>query len=267
MYAFNFHRAETLDQALELLLSCDDPKILAGGHTLLPTMKQRLANPSDLVDIASIEALKGIQHNGAILSIGAMETHSQVADSPIVKAIIPGLAALAGQIGDPHVRNRGTLGGSLANNDPTADYPAACLALKAIVHTTRRQINAEDFFTDMFETALDDQEIITRVDFPVPELSAYAKFPNPASRYAIAGVFIAKTQNTVEVAVTGAGPVVFLAKDFAQALSRSFDPSALSGVAISPEGLNADIHASAAFRAHLVGIMAQQAVSTALNQT
>ncbi len=264
MYAFNYHRAETLDQAQDLLAHYDDPKILAGGHTLLPTMKQRLANPSDLVDIAAISALKDIQHVGSMLSIGALETHAHVATSPIVQQAIPGLAALAGQIGDPHVRNRGTLGGSIANNDPAADYPAACLALSALIHTTRRHIKAQDFFIDLFETALEEHEIITRVEFPVPETSAYAKFPNPASRYALVGVYVAKTRNGVDVAVTGAGPVVFLATDLAEALTRSFMPGALDGVSINPEQLNDDLHASAAYRAHLIGIMTRQAVTTAL---
>ncbi len=266
MYAFTYHGAETLEQAQELLASGDDPKILAGGHTLLPTMKQRLANPSDLIDIAGINALSGITLTGAALSIGAMETHAQVADSPVAQRAIPGLAALAGQIGDPHVRNRGTIGGSLANNDPAADYPAACLALGALIHTTQRQIKAQDFFTDLFETSLEEHEIITRIEFPTPEISAYAKSPNPASRYALVGVYVARTQNGVQVAVTGAGPVVFLATGFSQALERSFSRGALNGVTVSPEGLNADLHASAAYRAHLIGIMARQAVTTALSQ-
>jgi len=267
MYAFHYHRAETLDQAEDLLKQCEDPKLLAGGHTLLPTMKQRLASPSDLIDLSALSALKGATYAGRILSIGALETHREVADSDIVQKALPGLARLAGQIGDPHVRNRGTLGGSIANNDPAADYPAACLALGAVIHTTQRQIAAQDFFTDLFETALEASEIVTRVEFPAPELSAYAKFPNPASRYALVGVYVAKTGNDIKVAVTGAGPVVFLATDLAEALRNSFTPGALDGVTIEPKGLNDDLHASADYRAHLIRLMARQAIATALGQT
>src|SRR5262245_7033359 len=205
MYTFEYHRAQSVSDAAKLLASRPDAKLLAGGHTLIPTMKLRLASPKALVDLSHVAELKGIEKKGNALVIGAMTTHAEVADSPIVKSSIPGLAALAGGIGDPHVRHRGTIGGSVANNDPSADYPAALLALSATIGTNSREINADAFFTGLFSTTLQDGEIITRISFPVPTKFAYAKFANPASRYALVGVAVAQTGGTARVAVTGAG--------------------------------------------------------------
>lgn len=264
MYETNYHRPATLEQAAALLAANPDAKLLAGGQTLLPTMKQRLAAPSDLIDIGRLEELRFVRHEGGVLSIGAGIRHAEVARDETVRRVIPGLAGLAGEIGDPQVRNMGTIGGSVANNDPAADYPAAVLALAATIHTTQRAIPADDFFTGMFETALEENEILTRIDFPVPERAAYAKFRNPASRYAMAGVFVAKSASGVRVAVTGAGPSVFRVAEMEQALSARFSPDALAGIAVSPEGLNSDIHGAADYRAHLVAVMARKAVEKAL---
>ncbi len=264
MYPFSYHRAQTLDDATSLLTQGDDPLLLAGGQTILPTMKQRLAMPSDLIDVGHLSELKGISVDGSTIRVGAGEKHADVANSPEVQKHIPGLAALAGHIGDPHVRYMGTLGGSIANNDPSADYPAACLGLGATIHTNRKSILADDFFKDLFETALEPGDIITHVTFPIPDKSGYAKFPNPASRYAIVGVYVALTQNAARLAVTGAGPVVFRVPDMETALSRSFDPKVIESIKISPDGLNQDLHATAEYRAHLVTVMAKRAVSAAL---
>jgi aerobic carbon-monoxide dehydrogenase medium subunit len=264
MYDFNYHRPSSLDEAVTLLGQGEDVKVLAGGHTLLPTMKQRLAAPSDVVDLSRIAALKGIEATANAVRIGAATSHADVAASGEVRGRIPALAALAARIGDPHVRNRGTLGGSIANNDPNADYPAACLALGATIVTTKREIAADDFFVDMFETALDEDEIITRVDFPVPRRAGYAKFPNPASRYALVGVFVAEGGDDIRVAVTGAGPCVFRVPEMEAALGGDFSAAALEDIKVDADGLNADIHASADYRAHLVGVMARRAVEAAL---
>ncbi len=264
MYDFNYHRPSSLDEAVTLLGQGEDVKVLAGGHTLLPTMKQRLAAPSDVVDLSRIAALKGIEATEGAVRIGAATSHADVAASGEVRNRIPALAALAARIGDPHVRNRGTLGGSIANNDPNADYPAACLALGATIVTTKREIAADDFFVDMFETALDEDEIVTRVDFPVPRRAGYAKFPNPASRYALVGVFVAEGGDGIRAAVTGAGPCVFRVPEMEAALGHDFSPAALEGIKVDAGGLNADIHASADYRAHLVGVMARRAVEAAL---
>ncbi len=261
MYAFEYHRPSTLAEAAQLLASRPEAKLLAGGHTLLPTLKQRLAQPSDLVDLSAIAELRGIREEGGGLTLGATVRHGEVEGSDLVRRVIPALAELAAEIGDPQVRNRGTIGGSIANNDPAADWPAGLLGLGATVRTNRREIAADDFFTGMFETALEEDEIITAVHFPRPEKAAYAKFPNPASRYAIVGVFVARTANGVRVAVTGAGPCVFRADEIERALSADFSPQALDGVAISPDDLNSDIHASAEYRAHLVKVMARRAVA------
>ena len=261
MYAFEYHRPSTLAEAAQLLASRPEAKLLAGGHTLLPTLKQRLAQPSDLVDLSAIAELRGIREEGDGLTLGATVRHGEVEGSDLVRRVIPALAELAAEIGDPQVRNRGTIGGSIANNDPAADWPAGLLGLGATVRTNRREIAADDFFTGMFETALEEDEIITAVHFPRPEKAAYAKFPNPASRYAIVGVFVARTANGVRVAVTGAGPCVFRADEIERALSADFSPQALDGVAISPDDLNSDIHASAEYRAHLVKVMARRAVA------
>jgi carbon-monoxide dehydrogenase medium subunit len=263
MYNFDYHRPASLEEAASALTSGDDPKIVAGGMTLVPTLKQRLAMPSDLVDLGGIAEIKGVCEEDGAVVIGAMTTHAEVASNDIVKAKIPALAALAGGIGDPQVRNRGTIGGSIANNDPAADYPSAVVGLGATVRTNKREIAGDDFFTGLFETALADDEIIVSVSFPVPEAAAYQKFDNPASRYAIVGVFVAKTGGGVRVAVTGAGPCVFRQSEMEQALSGSFSADAISGISTSADGLNSDIHASAEYRAHLVGVMARRAVAAA----
>ena len=261
MYEFNYHQPASLDQVAQLIGANEEAKIVAGGMTLIPTLKQRLAKPSDLVDLAKIDSLKGIREEGDALVIGAMTRHVDVERSPVVKRAIPVLSELAGLIGDPAVRNRGTIGGSIANNDPAADYPAAVVGLAGTVRTTKREIAAEDFFTGMFETALEPDEIITAVRLPKPQAAAYQKFRNPASRYAIVGVFVARTSGGVRVAVTGAGPSVFRVPEMEQALARSFTPDAIKDIAIPDDDLNSDIHASAEYRAHLVNVMARRAVA------
>jgi carbon-monoxide dehydrogenase medium subunit len=263
MYAFEYHRPKTVAEAVSLLQGASDGKFLAGGHTLIPTLKQRLASPSDIVDLGAIAELKGIRQEGDRLIVGALTTYSEVVESETARSAIPALAQLASHIGDSQVRNRGTIGGSIANNDPASDYPAAVLGLNATVRTNQREIAADDFFLGMFETALGDDEVITAVSFPKPARAGYMKFPNPASRYAIVGVMVAQTGAGVRVAVTGAGPCVFRAKDFEQALASSFTPEALDNVSLSPNGLNSDIHASAEYRAHLVTVMAKRAVAAA----
>ncbi len=263
MYNFNYHRPQTLAEVAQLLAANEDAKLLAGGQTFIPTLKQRLAQPSDLVDLSGIGELKGIREENGGVTIGAMTPHAEVAASELVRRIVPALADLAETIGDPQVRNRGTLGGSISNNDPAADYPAGLVGLGATVRTSKREIGAEDFFTGMFETALEEDEIVTSVHFPRPEKAAYAKFPNPASRYAVVGVFVARTAGGVRVAVTGAGPCVFRATDLENALSANFAPEAVDGVTIDADGLNEDIHASADYRAHLIKVMARRAVAAA----
>ena len=263
MYAFEYHRPETLSAAVADLAN-PDAKVLAGGMTLLPTMKQRLASPAALIDLKSVPDLAVVVREGDNLLIGAMTRHADVARSNVVQAAIPALATLAGGIGDPHVRNMGTIGGSLANNDPSADYPAAALALGATIVTNKRRITAQDFFKGLFETALDTGELITQVSFPIPQRAAYMKFPNPASRYALVGVFVAKTAGGVRVAVTGAGQNgVFRVSAFETALSANFAPAALDGVSVPADGLNSDLHADADYRAHLIGVMAKRAVAAA----
>ncbi len=263
MHDFTYHRPTSLADAAKALGGASEAKIIAGGMTLVPTMKQRLASPSDLIDLAGIAELKGIKLEGSTVTVGAMTTHAEVADSADVKKAIPALAALAEGIGDPQVRHRGTIGGSISNNDPAADYPAAILGLDATIVTNKRKIKADDFFKGMFETALAGDEIVTSVSFPKPEKAGYAKFPNPASRYAMVGVMVAKTAGGVRVAVTGAGPSVFRQKDMEKALSGSFSADALKGVTVDSEGLNSDIHGAADYRAHLVGVMAGRAVAAA----
>jgi aerobic carbon-monoxide dehydrogenase medium subunit len=263
MYAFEYHRPQTLSGAIADLAK-PDSKALAGGMTLLPTMKQRLASPSALIDLKNVPELAGIAREGDHLLIGAMSRHADVARSVIVRAAIPALAKLAGGIGDPHVRNMGTIGGSLANNDPSADYPAAALALGATIVTNKRRIPAQDFFTGLFETALEAGELITQASFPIPQKAAYMKFANPASRYALVGVFVAKTAGGVRVAVTGAGANgVFRAEALEAALAANFSPAALDGVSVPASGLNSDLHADADYRAHLIGVMAKRAIAAA----
>ena len=261
MYEFNYHKPTSLDEVANLLSANEEAKLVAGGMTLIPTLKLRLAKPSDLVDLAAITSLRGITDAGDAIIIGAMTRHAEVERSPVVRQGIPALAAMAHMIGDPAVRNRGTIGGSISNNDPAADYPAALVGLAATVQTTKRQIAADDFFTGIFETALEPAEIVTAVRFPKPQAACYQKFRNPASRYAIVGVFVARTSGGVRVAVAGAGPVVFRVPEMEAALARSFTPDAIKDITIKEDGLNSDIHASAEYRAHLVGVMARRAVA------
>jgi len=265
MYQFNYFRPKSLDEARKLFQTNGDAKFLAGGQTLIPTLKQRLAQPSALIDLGGIGGLSGIKLSVDAVTIGAGTKHNDVATSVDVKKAIPALAHLAAHIGDPAVRHLGTLGGSVANNDPAADYPAAVLGLGATIKTTSRTINADDFFTGMFETALEEGEIITEVSFPVPERAAYQKFPNPASRYAMVGVFVAKAKGGVRVAVTGAGSCVYREAAMEAALAKSFAPDAVAGIKVSPANLNSDLHASAEYRAHLVTVMGKRAVAAALS--
>ena len=264
MYEFKYHRPETVRQAANLLVKNEDAKLIAGGHTLVPVMKQRLASPPHLVDLSHIEGLNTIELKGRALVIGATARHAEVANSATVGEAIPALAHLAGLIGDPAVRHRGTIGGSLANNDPTADYPAACLALGATIVTNKRKLKAEEFFQGLFTTALESDEIITKVSFPLPKKAAYVKFRNQASRYALVGVFVARRPSDVRVAVTGAGSDgVFRVTAFEEALQKRFSPKVLEGIAVPAEGLNSDIHGSAEYRAHLIGVLARRAVDAA----
>jgi carbon-monoxide dehydrogenase medium subunit len=263
MYAVNYHRASSVADAAKLMTS-GDAKLLSGGMTLIPAMKTRLAAPSDVVDISRIGELKGVSVSGDTVTIGAATTHAEVAADATLKKVAPAVADLASHIGDPHVRHKGTIGGSVANNDPAADYPAAMLALNATIVTDSREIAAEDFFTGLFETSLKEGEIITAVRFTAPQKAGYEKFRNPASLYAIAGVFVAKGKDGVRVAVTGAGENgVFRAEDFEAALAKSFEPSAVEGISVSAKGLMSDIHASAEYRANLVKVMAKRAVAKA----
>lgn len=261
MYAFNYVKVKSLKEAGELLAAHPDAELLGGGMTLLPTMKARLAQPSHLIDIAGLAELKGVKVQAGKLVIGAATRHHEMAGSEVVKQSIPALAQLASQIGDPQVRNLGTIGGSVANNDPAADYPAAVLALDATVITTRREIAADDFFQGMFATALEPDEIVTRLSFPVPKRAVYAKFPHPASGYAMAGVFIADTVNGIRVAVTGAGPGVFRWPEAEAALAKQMSTAALAGLALAADDLNEDLHAPREYRAHLVRVMTQRAVT------
>jgi carbon-monoxide dehydrogenase medium subunit len=265
MYPFRYRRPPTVAEAVAALRVAADGKLLAGGMTLIPAMQQRLARPSELIDLADIAELGGIRRTGEAIEIGAMTTHDTVAGSPAVLGLIPALAALAGSIGDPQVRNRGTIGGSLANNDPRADYPAAVLALAATIETDRRSIAADDFLAGPFATALAADELITAVRFPVPERAAYAKLEQPASGYALVGVFVARSGGRVRVAVTGAAPAALRLHDLEQRLGTDFSPEAVDGAAVPAEGLCADVHASAAYRAHLVTVLAGRAVVAALS--
>ena len=261
MYAFTFSRPQTVRQAANILTKDEEAKLLAGGHTLLPTMKLRLAKPSQIVDLGLVDGLAGIEQSGRSLTIGAMTRHNDVNTSPVVQQAIPVLAKLAGMIGDPAVRHRGTIGGSIANNDPNADYPAACLGLGATIITNKRRIAADDFFTGMFSTALEDGEIITKVSFPIAKKAAYEKFKHPASGFALVGVFVSKRGSDIRVAVTGAGANgVFRVKSFEEALKKRFAAKSLEGMSIPAAGMNSDIHASPEYRAHLVGVMARRAV-------
>jgi carbon-monoxide dehydrogenase medium subunit len=263
MQTFNYAKATSLADAVTRLKASPDGRALAGGMTLLPTMKLRLAQPADVVDLSGLVELRGIKRHGDRLTIGAMTRHAEVAASADVRSAIPALVTLAGSIGDSQVRNRGTLGGSIAGNDPAADYPAAVLGLDAVVHTDRRAIPAGSFFTGMFSTALATGELIKAIEFRIPKRAGYAKVPSPASRYALVGVLVADFGSEVHLAVTGAGPSVFRIPAFESALKKHFAPESLDGLAVPETDLNHDIHASAAYRAHLVGVMARRAVAAA----
>ena len=263
MYETTYHRPSSVDEAVALFAKGSESKYLAGGHTLLPTLRARLAEPSALVDLGGIAELKGIKAEAGGITIGAATTHHDVHHSAEVKKTIPALSHLASLIGDRQVRNRGTIGGSLANNDPAADYPAAALALGATIRTNKREIKADDFFKGMFETALAEGEIITAVHFPKPEKAGYEKFRQPASRFCLVGVLVAKTKAGVRVAVTGAGPSVFRSKELEAALGANFTADAAKGVKVSAAGLNADLHGTPEYRAALVSAMAARAVASA----
>jgi carbon-monoxide dehydrogenase medium subunit len=264
MYEFKYVRPNSVRQAANMLAKDPEAKILAGGHSLLPAMKLRLAKHTQLLDIGRIEGINTIELKGRSLVIGAMARHVEVANSPVVKEALPVLAKLAGEIGDPAVRHRGTIGGSLANNDPNADYPAAVLGLGATVVTNKRKIAADDFFKGMFDTALEPDEIIVKVSFPLAKKSAYMKFKHPASGFALVGVFVSKRGSDIRVAVTGAGSNgVFRVKSFEEALKKRFSPKSIEGMGIPADGMNADIHGSAEYRAHLVGVMARRALAAA----
>ena len=263
MYEFNYHKATSVADAAAKLAAANDAKLLAGGQTLIAALKLRLASPSDVIDLRGIAELRGIRKDGGAISIGALTTHAEVAASKDVLQAVPALANLAASIGDPMVRNMGTLGGSVATNDPAADYPAGVVGLGATIHTNKRKVAAADFFTGMYETALQPGEIITSVSFPLPKRAGYAKFKNPASRYAIVGVFVAETANGVRVAVTGAGPCVFRVAAMEKALGAKFSADAVASIKVAAAGLNSDMHASAEYRAHLVTVMARRAVETA----
>jgi carbon-monoxide dehydrogenase medium subunit len=263
MQDFEFQRAATVADAVEALRAAPEGKLLAGGQSLLPVLKLNLAAPSALISISAISQLKGVRREGAVLVIGAGTTHAEVASSGDVQSALPGLSALAEQIGDPQVRNRGTLGGSVAHNDPAADYPAALVALGATIVTDRRELAAEAFFTGMFETALARDELVTAVKFPIVQRAGYAKFPNPASKYAIVGVMVAQGSGGVRVAVTGAGPCVFRFAAAEKALAQRFAPEAIDGLTHPADDLLSDLHAAADYRAHLIPVMTKRAVAAA----
>ena len=263
MENFTYHRPASVADAAAAMKKAADGKYLSGGHTLVPTMKQGLASPSDIIDLSGLKN-SGVSVGASSVTIKAGTTHAEVAGNADLRKAIPGLAALASGIGDPHVRHKGTIGGSIANNDPAADYPSACLGLGATIHTNERKIAADDFFTGMFTTALNASEIIVAIEFPIPKKCGYAKFPNPASLYAMVGVFVAQMgDGAVRVAVTGAGPGVFRAKDMEAALAKDFSAKALGGISVPAKGLNSDLHASAEYRAHLISVMAKRAVDAA----
>ncbi|MBL6689692.1 MAG: xanthine dehydrogenase family protein subunit M [Pseudomonadales bacterium] len=261
MYDFNYHKPSSIDEAVALFIDLEDAVYLAGGHTLLPSLKLRLAAPTDVIDLAGIPGLGDIDYAGDDLTIGALTAHDDVATSPVVQSVIPALSALAAGIGDAQVRNRGTIGGSVANSDPAADYPAAVLGLDATLVTNQRSIAVDEFFTGMFETVLEEGELLTAIRFPKPEAAAYVKYPNPASRYATVGVFIARTTKGVRVAITGAAPSVFRATEMEAALNVDFSENALAGISLDADMMNEDLHASAEYRAHLCTVMARRAVA------
>lgn len=261
MYDFKFHRPTSVQEASQIIAENEDATFIAGGMTLLPTMKMRLASPTDLVDLSNIQELYGLRDAGDSIEIAAMTTHAEIAASDLVRREIPALADLANRIGDAQVRNRGTIGGSLSNSDPAADYPAAVLGLDAVIKTDRRQIAADEFFVSLFETALDSDEVLESVTFKRPGRAAYSKFPNPASRYAVVGVMISEIGENIRVAVTGAGPCAFRSAVLEAALSESVSPDALNGLTVDADDFNEDLFASAEYRAQLVVAMAKRAVA------
>ena len=264
MYEFKYQRPTSVRQAVNMLAKDPEAKLLAGGHSLLPVMKLRLAKPSALVDIGRVEGLNTIELKGRSIVIGAMARHVEVANSPVVKEALPVLAEVAGMIGDPAVRHRGTLGGSLANNDPNADYPAVVLGLGATIITSKRRIAADDYFKGMFETALEPDEIITKVSFPLAKKAAYQKFKHPASGFALVGVFVSKRSSDIRVTVTGAGASgVFRVKSFEEALKKRFSAKSIEGMTVPADGMNTDIHGSAEYRAHLIAVLARRALAAA----
>jgi aerobic carbon-monoxide dehydrogenase medium subunit len=264
MYSFTYHRPTTVRQAASLLAKNEDAKLLAGGHSLIPVMKLRLARPSAIIDISRVEGLSGIELKGRSIVIGAMTRHGDVANSSVVQQAMPALASVPASIGDPQVRNVGTIGGSIANNDPNSDYPAACLGLGATIITNKRRIPADEFFTGLFETALEPDEIITKVQFPIAKKAGYQKFKHPASGFALVGVFVSKRGPEIRVAVTGAGANgVFRVTAFEEALKKRFAAKSLEGLSVPPDGMSSDIHAGAEYRAHLVGVLARRALAAA----
>lgn len=260
MYSFNYHRPAKLEDASSLAAKSQDARLLAGGQSLVQAMKLRLAAPSDIIDLGTIKGLSGIKATGDALEIGAMTRHAEVAAS----TALPALAYLASQIGDRQVRHMGTIGGSLANSDPAADYPAAVLGLGATIITNKRKIEGDKFFKGLYETALEPGEIITAVSFPIPKRAAYMKFKHPASRFALVGVFVAETKGGVRVGVTGAGPCAFRQPEMEKALAAKFAPESVAKIVIKPDGLNSDLHASSEYRAHLITVMAKRAVQAAI---
>jgi carbon-monoxide dehydrogenase medium subunit len=264
MHAFHYHRASDSKDAVSKIGNKDEARFLAGGQSLVQAMKLRLSSPSDLIDLGTVKELSFIKNSAGAIEIGAMTRHAEVAASKDVQKAIPALAALAGMIGDRQVRNMGTIGGSLANNDPAADYPAAALGLGATITTSKRKIEADKFFTGLYETALEPGELITSVSFPAPKRAAYMKFKNPASRFAIVGVFVADFGGKVRVGVTGAGPSAFRQAEMEKALSAKFAPESVASLKVKADGLNNDLHASPEYRAHLITVMAKRAVEAAL---
>jgi carbon-monoxide dehydrogenase medium subunit len=265
MHAFQYHRPSSTKDALSLAQQKGEGRYLAGGQSLVQAMKLRLTSPTDLIDLGTIKDLSGIKLSGNAVEIGAMTRHAEVAGSSDIKKAIPSLAAMAAMIGDRQVRHMGTIGGSLANSDPAADYPAAVLALNAAVTTHKRKIEADKYFKGLYETALEPGELITSVSFQIPKRGAYMKFRNPASRFALVGVYVADFgSGNVRVGVTGAGASAFRQTEMEKALSSKFAPEAVASIKVKPDGLNNDLHASPEYRAHLITVMAKRAVEAAL---
>ncbi|RVT90670.1 xanthine dehydrogenase family protein subunit M [Rhodovarius crocodyli] len=263
MYDFDYHKPTTVADAVALLAADPDAKAVSGGHTLIPALKHRLNKPTSLVDLSGIAEMKGIKQVGNAIVIGAFTRHVEVATSALVKSTIPALAYLASHIGDNQVRNRGTIGGSVSNNDPAADYPSAVLGLGATIHTSSRKIPADEFFLGMFTTAMEPDELLVAIEFPIPEKAGYAKMKNPASRYVMAGAFVSKGPAGVRVAINGAAACVFRQAEMEAALAANWSPEAVAGIKQPADDMNSDIHGSAEYRAHLVTVMAKRAVAAA----